>query len=107
MRFQLLFQQRLNIGIATREGRHIFKPIDNSKEKINHSKRISEKISCFYSRDYQIPDQPKIIQLNLKTDSPNPIIKIKIHEIWDEEVKETAEASIETENLPPITPGTI
>lgn len=77
------FEQRLNIGIATREGRHILKPLDNSKEKENHAKRISTKISCFYSRDYQIPDQPRITKVNSSTVTPPEVLKIVFKDSWD------------------------
>lgn len=83
MRFHFAFlEQRLNIGIATRPGEQILKAIDNSKEKINHMKRISEKISCFYSRDYQIPDQPKISKLNTKTEPEPRVAAIAFKDIW-------------------------
>lgn len=36
----------------------------NSSEKQIHAERVSEKIMCYYSRDYQIPDQPKINKIN-------------------------------------------
>ena len=45
-------------------------------------KRISEKISCFYSRDYQIPDQPKFSRLNLKTDPEHQVIRITFKDNW-------------------------
>ena len=35
-----------------------------SKEKTVHIERILEKIACYYSRDYQIPDSPKINVIN-------------------------------------------
>lgn len=59
------------------------KPIDNSKEKENHAKRISTKISCFYSRDYQIPDQPKISKLNTKIERESETQKIIFKDEWE------------------------
>lgn len=83
MRFHFAFlEQRLNIGIATRPGEQILKAIDNSKEKLNHMKRISEKISCFYSRDYQIPDQPKVSKLNVKTEPESKVATIIFKDNW-------------------------
>jgi hypothetical protein len=32
----------------------------NSLEIKNHEERVKRKINCVYSREYQIPDQPKI-----------------------------------------------
>lgn len=105
MRFPFAFlEQRLNIGIATRHGEQILKAIDNSKEKINHMKRISEKISCFYSRDYQIPDQPKFQKLNTKTEGQPPIVTIHFKDIWvtaQAIESETPEEEIEISELKP------
>lgn len=103
MRFPFAFlEQRLNIGIATRHGEQILKAIDNSKEKLFHNKRISEKISCFYSRDYQIPDQPKFSKLNNKTEPDPVIIAIYFKDIWATSqpiTSETVDNELETTEL--------
>ena len=45
-----------------------------SKEKEIHAERILEKIACYYARDYQIPDVPKINVINTEAPSRGRIM---------------------------------
>ena len=52
----------------------------NSTEQEAHQARIAEKIACFYSKNYQIPDQPKIKPFNTNKMDLEKLMEIKLPE---------------------------
>ena len=67
------------------------KPVDFSREKKVHASRTNEKIACFYARDYQIPDQPRINKMNNLPKEIKPPIRIAFKDDWDRNGFEEAE----------------
>ena len=52
----------IKIAINSRE---FLNPLGKkSGERIRHARRIEDKLACFYARDYQIPDAPKLVLIN-------------------------------------------
>ena len=60
------FNSKLNLALSLENRRDT---AQLSKEKETHAERILEKFACYYSRDYQIPDAPKLVPIN--TDQEN------------------------------------
>lgn len=62
----------------------------NSIERSLHSQRISNKIACYYSREYQIPDKPKKNSFAASfTDPDFKVIAISFEEFGEVEESET------------------
>lgn len=68
----------------------------HSTEAQSHADRIKKKINCQYSRDYQIPDQPRICQLNKKTFDPKKLVVIKLPEDAFKESKKASQEDSDT-----------